>query len=176
MPCWLLKDPLKWDFLDISLTTFSQSVISEIKKLSGSSFDSKCLKFNVDFKKAAKNSEKVYCFWDHCIWIGIVKLFQLRTRYFSSAANMLTSSPKIWLANKRDLFQLNLLGSDWWIWLRCCDADYNSAWARLPCCFSKGSPKREFLDFYLTMFWESTISEIKSCEGHLFDQNFQNLI
>ena len=58
----IVEGSLKWDFLDISLTTFSQSVISEIKKLSGSSFDSKCLKFNVDFKKAAKNSEKVYCF------------------------------------------------------------------------------------------------------------------
>ena len=79
-------------------------------------FHSKCLKFNIDFKKAAKNSEKVFYFWDHCIWIGIVKLSQCRTRYFSSAANLLRSSPKIWHANKRDLFQLNFLCSDWWIW------------------------------------------------------------
>ena len=87
-----------------------------IKKAVTVIFHSKCLKINIDFKKAAKKSEKVFCFWDHCIWIGIVKLSQCRTRYFSSAANLLRSSPKIWHANKRDLFQLNFLGSDWWIW------------------------------------------------------------
>ena len=101
-------------------------------------FFSKCLKFKLDFKNAAKNWEKVFCFWDNCIWIGIVKLSLLRTGYFSSAANVLTSSPKILHVNKRDFFQLNFLGSDPWIWERCCDADFNSAWAPLPCCLSKG--------------------------------------
>ena len=116
LPCCLSKGPLKRDFLDIYLTTFSESVISKIQNLGGSSFFKKYLKFNLDFKNAAKNSEKVFCFWDNCIWIGIVKLSLLRTGYFSSAANVLTSSPKIWHVNKRDFFQLNFLGSDRWIW------------------------------------------------------------
>ena len=116
LPCCLSKDPLKRDFLDIYLTTFSESVTSKIQNLWGSSFDSKCLKFNVDFKNAAKNWEKVFCFWDNCIWIGIVKLSLLRTGYFSSAANVLRSSPKIWHVNKRDFFELNFLASDQWIW------------------------------------------------------------
>ena len=47
--------PLKQDLLDIYLTTFSESVISELQKLLGSSFFSKWLKFNLDFKNAAKN-------------------------------------------------------------------------------------------------------------------------
>ena len=47
---------------------------------------SKYLKFNLDFKNARRNWEKVYFFWDNCIWIGIVKLCLLRTGYFSSAA------------------------------------------------------------------------------------------
>ena len=79
-------------------------------------FFSKCLKFNLKFKKATKIWEKVFCFWDNCIWIGIVKLSLLRTGYFSSGANVLTSSPKIWHVNKRDFFKLNWLGSDQWMW------------------------------------------------------------
>ena len=112
LPCCLLKGPVKRDFLDIYLTTFSESVISKIQNLGGSSFFKKYLKFNLDFKNAAKNSEKVFCFWDNCIWIGIVKLSLLRTGYFSSVANVLTSSPKIWHVNKRDFFEQNFLASD----------------------------------------------------------------
>ena len=90
--------------------------ISEIQNLWGSSFFSKCLKFIVDFKNAAKNSENVFCFWDNCIWNFIVKLSLLTRGYFSSAANVLTSSPKIWHFNNRNFFQINCLGSDQWIW------------------------------------------------------------
>ena len=78
----------------------------------GSFFFWKYLKFNEDFKNGAKNGEKVFCFWDNCIWIGIVKVSLLRTGYFSSAANVLTSSPNIRHVNNRDFFQLNWLGSD----------------------------------------------------------------
>ena len=67
----------------------------------------KTLKFNLDFKNAAKNWKKVFCFWDNCIWIGIAKLSLLRTRYFLSAGNVLTSNPRIWHVNKGDVFQLN---------------------------------------------------------------------
>ena len=77
---------------------------------------SKRSKFQMDSKNAAKSSEKVFCFWENCIWIGIVKLSLLRTGYFSSAANVLTSSPKIWHVNKRDFFEQNFLASDKWIW------------------------------------------------------------
>ena len=97
-------------------------------------FFSKSSKFKLDFRNAAKNLEKFFSFSDNWISIGILKLSLLRTGYFSSVANVLTSSPKIWHVNKRDFFQLNWLGSDRWIWKWCCDADFNSAWARLPYC------------------------------------------
>ena len=168
LPYCLSKDPLKRDFLDIYLATFSESVTSKIQNLWGSSFYSKCLKFNLDFKNAAKNWEKVFCFWDNCIWIGIVKLSLWRTRYFSSAANVLTSSPKIWHVNKRDFFWHNFLASDQWIWQRCCDADFNSAWAHWPYCLSKHPLKQDFLDIYLTTFSESVISEIQNLWGSSF--------
>ena len=98
------------------LTTFLESVISEIQNLWGLSSASKYLKYKVDFKNPAENWEKVFCFWYNCIWIGIVKLSLLRTGYFSSAANKLTSSSKIFHVNKRDFFQLNWLSNDHWIW------------------------------------------------------------
>ena len=78
-------------------------------------FFSKSSKFNLDFKKAAKNWEEAFCFSMNCIWIGVVKLSLLRTGYFSSAANVLTSSTKILHVNKREFFQLHWLGSDQWI-------------------------------------------------------------
>ena len=85
-------------------------------KSMGVIFSWKHLKFNLDFKNAAKIWEKVFRFWDNSVWNGIVKLFLLRTGCLSSAASMLTSSPKIWHVNKRDSFQLNCLCSDQWIW------------------------------------------------------------
>ena len=63
-------------------------------------FSSKCSRFNVDFKNAEKNREKVSCFWDICISIGIVKFSLLRTGYLTLAANVLRSSPKILIVNK----------------------------------------------------------------------------
>ena len=75
-------------------------------------FVSKCSRFNLYFKNAAKNSEKVFCFWNNCIWTGIVKFSLLRKGYLSSPVKVLTSSPKIWHVNKRDFLWLNCLGSD----------------------------------------------------------------
>ena len=166
---------MKRDFLDIYLTTFSESVISEIKKLWRSPFYSKCLKLNIGFKKGAKNWARVFCFSDNCIWTGIVKLSLWRTRYFSSAANVLTSSPKIWHVNKRDFFEHNFLAGVQWIWSECCDADFNSVCAGLPCCLSKGRLKRYFLDIYLTTFSESVISEIQKLWRSSFFSKFSKL-
>ena len=101
-----------------------ESLDSERQNLWGSYFFSKYPKFKLDFKNAAKNFKNVFCFWDDCIWIGIVKLSLLTTGYFSSAANVLTSSPKILHINKRDFFQFNGLGKDQIIWKRSCDADF----------------------------------------------------
>ena len=128
LPCSFLKGPPKRDFLDIYLTTFSESVISKTQNLWGLSFFKKYLNFQLDFKNAAKNSENVLCSLNNCMRIGIVKLTLLRTGYgivkltllrtgyFSSAANVLRSSPKISHVNQRDFFQINCLGSDQLIW------------------------------------------------------------
>ena len=48
---------MKQDFLDIYITPFSESVISEIQKPRGLCFFSSCSKFNLAFKHAAKYSE-----------------------------------------------------------------------------------------------------------------------
>ena len=163
--------PLKRDILDIYLTTFSDSVISECHL-----FFPKFLKFNVDFKKVVKNLEKVFCFWDNCIWIGIIKVSLLRRRYLPSVPNVLTSSPKIWYVNKRDFLQVNWLGGDQWIWQGWSDEDFDSAWARLPYYLSEHPLQRNFLDIYLTTFLESQISKRQKLWGSSFSQNVQNLL
>ena len=91
---------------------FSESVIWEIHWLWGSSFFWKCSKFNVDYRNAEKNSEKVFCFWDNSIWIGCVKFSLLRGEYLSSAVNVLTNSLNILKSTNIDLFQLNYVDSD----------------------------------------------------------------
>ena len=131
-------------------------------------FFSKYLKFKLDFKNVGKNWEKVFCFWYHCIWIGIVKLSLLRTGYFLSAANVLTKSSKIFYVNKRNFFQLNWLGRDQWIWERFCNAEFNSASASALCCLSKGPLKRDLLDIHLITFPESVYSEIQKLWGSSF--------
>ena len=132
-------------------------------------------KFFIDSKNSVKNWGKVSCLWDNGIWIGIVKFSLATTGYFSSAANVLTSCPQIWHVNKRNVSQVNWLELDQWIWKRCCDADFNSALARLQCCFSNGSLKRGFLDIYQTTFWESLISKLENLWGHDLLQNIENL-
>ena len=53
---------------------------------------------------------------DNWIWIGIVKLSLLRTGFFLSVANVLTSRTKIWRVSKRDVFEQSFLDSEQWIW------------------------------------------------------------
>ena len=75
-------------------------------------FCSKMFKIESRFQKCSQKLREIFCFWDNSIWIGIVKLSLLGTGKFSSASNVLTSSPKIFHVNKRDFFQLNWPCSD----------------------------------------------------------------
>ena len=60
--------------------------------------------FNIEFRfqKFSEILRKIFCFWDSCNCIGIVKLSLLGTGSFWSGANVLTSSPKIFHVNQRD--------------------------------------------------------------------------
>ena len=102
-------------FRHLSDYAFGVRNFENTKSMSGIFFW-KCSKLNLDFKNASKNSEKVSCFSDNCIWIGMFKLSLLRTGYFSSIANVLTSSPKIWHVNKREFLEQKFHVSDQWIW------------------------------------------------------------
>ena len=75
----------------------------------------KTFKISVRFQKTNKKLRKSFFFSDKCIWIGIIKLSLIRTRYFSSVANVLTRSPNIWHVNRRDFSEHNFLASYQWI-------------------------------------------------------------
>ena len=66
----------------------------------------KIFKSSVRLQNAPRNWEKVFCFWENCIWIGIVKLSLLRTWYISSAANVLTRSSEIWHMKNREFLKV----------------------------------------------------------------------
>ena len=91
---------------------FSEFVSSEIHWLWGWSFFWKCSKFNVDYRNAEKNLEKVFCFLDNTVWIRCLKLSLLSGEYLSSAVNVLTNSLKILNSSNIELFQLNYVHSD----------------------------------------------------------------
>ena len=98
----LFEGSSETELLSVYLSTFFNSVTLKIQSLPGSLSSPKYLKFHVDFKYASKNCEKFFSFSDKYIWISIVKLSLLRTGYPSSAANVLTSSPKNLHVNNRD--------------------------------------------------------------------------
>ena len=69
-------------------------------------------KFDVDFRIAVKNVEKVFCFLDNWIRIGCGKFSLLQTEYLPSAVNVLANSPKLLDITKRDIFQPSFSQSD----------------------------------------------------------------
>ena len=99
-------------FLDIYLSTFFGVRNFRNKWARRVFFFGKCSKFNVDFKNAKKNWQKVSCFSDNCIWFGCLKLSPLRREYVSWAVNALANSVRSFHINMRDFFQPNCLHSD----------------------------------------------------------------
>ena len=89
-------------------------------------------KISYRFKKWRKRWD--FCFWGNCILRHIIKFSLLRTGYLSSAINVLTSSSKI---SRRETFSNSTA-------LALINKSDQSIWARLPCCFSKRSLKRDF--------------------------------
>ena len=99
------------------------------------------------------NWEKVFCFWDNCIWICCVKLSQLRREYLPSWLSVLGESFEIFHLTNTDFLQVNCLHSYQEIWSMCCPSNFNNVWTRSPCYFPKDPSKRNFLDIDLTMFF-----------------------
>ena len=91
---------------------------------------------------------------DDCIWIGSVKLSQVRREYLPSALSLLGNSFEILYVTNRGFLQVNYVDSDQEIWWMCCRSNFNNVLACLPCCFIKDSLKRNILEIDLTMFFE----------------------
>ena len=62
----------------------------------------KLSKFNTNSKNAQNNSEKIFRFWDQCIWIVCIDLFLLIREYLSSAVNVLRKGLKNFHESKSD--------------------------------------------------------------------------
>ena len=120
---------------------------------------------------------QILSFWDNCIWIGCLTLSLLRREYLSSAVSVLTNSVKTIHITSRDFFELNCLHSDQSIWKGFCRLDFNSVWARLRRCFSKGPLKRFILSIYLTrFFWVRKIGTTSALRVIFLFENVENLI
>ena len=62
----------------------------------------KCSKFNADSKNAEKIWEKIFGFWDKCIWIVYIQLSLLIREYLSLAVNVLRKGVKNFHVSKSD--------------------------------------------------------------------------
>ena len=101
-PCRLSSGALKRELLDIYLSaSFGDGSFgnTEARRVI---FFWKCLKFNADSKNAEKNPEKIFCFWDKCIWIVCIQLSLLIREYLSSAVNVLRKGLKNFHVSKSD--------------------------------------------------------------------------
>ena len=94
--------PLKRDVLGIYLSTCF--VVGNFGNTDAMRviFFWKCLKLNADSKNAEENSEKMFCFWDKCLWIVCIQLSLLIREYFSSAVNDLKKRLKNFHVSKSD--------------------------------------------------------------------------
>ena len=81
------KCPLKRDFLDIYQVTFWESLISKFQNLWGSSFLTKYLKLNLDFKNAAKDWKKK-CFFPQLIASRLTTMILIDTSEYDKGAVM----------------------------------------------------------------------------------------
>ena len=66
-------------------------------------FSDKIFKNWARFQIWNQKLRKFFCFWDNCIWLGLIKLSLLRIGYSSSVANVLTRSHKIFHVNNRNI-------------------------------------------------------------------------
>ena len=103
LPFYLSKSPLKWDFLDIYLTTlFRVRKFKNTSAMRVTFFFWKCSKLDLNFENP-KNWKNIFNFWDNSFWKCCYKLSLLRREYLLSAVNMLTNSPKFSIS-LRDTF------------------------------------------------------------------------
>ena len=102
------------------------------------------------FKKWKKNSEKVFCFSDNCIWIGSCKFSQPGTGDLPSAVNVLTKMPKISPNTRGDIFQNNFAENFKWKWSNRSQGDFASSWDAFTCWWPKPVLKRCSWESFLT--------------------------
>ena len=102
LPCGLSTWHLQRDLSDIYLSTsFSVGNFrnSEAMKVT---FLRKSWKFNTDLKRAEKNWQKIFCFWEKCLWIVCIELSLLMREYLLSEVNVLRKGLKNFHVSKSD--------------------------------------------------------------------------
>ena len=107
--CYLLKGPLKRDFLNIYITTSFE--VRKSKNTSAMMVIFFLIMFKIESKirKCKKKLENVFCFWDNWIWKCCYKLSRFRRKYLLSPVNGLTKSPKILISSQESINMVKVL-------------------------------------------------------------------
>ena len=133
--------------------------------------------FNIEskfWKCNEKDWEKVFAFWENCIWRCCHKLSLLRREYLSSSVNVSTNSPMILHVTKRDFFQQNILHSDQHIWSNCSRSHFNSPSAPFTMLLVEQSSEMGLFRHWSNHIFRSRSVQKYICyEGHISFKNVQ---
>ena len=106
-PCRLSSGALKRELLDIYLSAFFDDGSFENIEARRVIFVWQCSKFNADSKYAEKSWEKMFSFWEKCIWIVCIPFSLLIREYLSSAVHVLRKRLKNFNVSKCDFCNLS---------------------------------------------------------------------
>ena len=107
LPCYLLKGPLRRDFLDIYLTTCFGVRNFKNRSAMRVIFCFNMYQIESKFRKCKNRLKNILFFGDNCSLKCCFNLFLLRRKYLLSAVNGLTNSSKILHITQTDFFNLN---------------------------------------------------------------------
>ena len=136
----------------------------------------KCSKFSADSKNAKKNSEKMFCFWDKCIWLVCIHLSLLIRVHLSQAVIVLRKRLKNFHVSKCDFWNsitFTVIIQDDKGGLMKTESVFRPVYD-VGCreVLWNGS----FYTFILARLWWSVISEIHKLWASSFFQNVRNLM
>ena len=147
------------------INEYDKAAVRQISTVLWHVYHVACSKFCLDFKNAVKNWKKVLCYG---VFASELVIVSINKSIFFIVSQRVNKQSQNFASQKERLFLINCFASDQWIWERWCDADFNIAYARLPCSLSKGSSKRGFWDISLTTFSECVIWRLQNLSASIF--------
>ena len=147
---WRSKRFLKHRFLESGLTKIFKVCNFRNALAMTIMFFFKMFEIWCRFQKSNKKLRKRFSFFRYLHFNWELLILLIFNRYFASAGNVSTNTPKISPNTRRDIFRINFPQNDEKRWKKCSDGCFESIWDTFTCWLSKRFLKRRFLERALT--------------------------